>query len=134
MMQQVIPFLRYRDAVAAIDWLERAFGLSRHFVVPDADGGIVHAQLRFGRGMVMLGSAGPNGFGWIQPAEAGGTTGGLYLVVDDVEAHHARAVAAGAAIIYPPRDTDYGSREYAARDPDGHFWSFGSYDPFAAKG
>ena len=62
----IIPTLRYADAPAAVEWLCRAFGFERRLVVPDDDGGIAHAQLVFGRGMIMLGSARDDDFGRLQ--------------------------------------------------------------------
>jgi uncharacterized glyoxalase superfamily protein PhnB len=127
----VMPTMRYRDALAAIDWLERAFGFERHAVYED--GGVVHhAQLRFGSGMIMLGSMPSEGepaFPERVPAEVGAATSSVYVVVRDPDAHHARAKAAGAEILRELTDQDYGSRDYSARDPEGHVWSFGSYRP-----
>jgi uncharacterized glyoxalase superfamily protein PhnB len=125
----VIPAIKYEDAPKAIDWLQRAFGFERHFVVEGEGGRIDHAQLARPGGMVMLGSAGkPDAKNpW---ADA---RGGVYVVVDDIDAHHARAKAAGAEIVMPLRDTEYGSREYSARDFEGNLWSFGTYDPWAEQ-
>ena len=129
----MFPFMGYTDAPAAIDWLCRAFGFEKHFVAPGPDGSIAHAQLRYGNGIVMMGSAAGRRemFGMGVPGDFGAVTGGVYVVVEDVDAHHARAKAAGAEIIRLPADTEYGSREYMARDPGGHIWSFGTYQPFA---
>jgi uncharacterized glyoxalase superfamily protein PhnB len=129
----IIPTMRYRDAAAAIDWLCRAFGFERHLVVPDEHGGIAHAQLTLGEGMIMLGSARDDAFGKLQrtPGDVGGVgTQSPYVVVPDADAHHARAVAAGATVVYPLTDEDYGGRGYSCRDPEGHLWSFGTYDPW----
>jgi len=130
----VIPTMRYDDAPRMLEWLCTAFGFERHFVVPGDGGTIDHAQLRYGSGMVMLGSARKDDE-WHRFVTTvrtlGGATGSVYVVVTDPDAHCARAKAAGAEILYGPRDTDYGSREYAARDPEGHVWSFGTYDPWA---
>src|SRR5690554_1297328 len=107
----IIPTMRYRDAAAAIDWLCRAFGFERHLVVPGEDGTIAHAQLTFRNGMIMLGSARDDDFGRLQktPAEVGGVgTQSPYVIVEDADAHHARAVAAGATVVYPLKDEDYG--------------------------
>lgn len=137
----VIPCLRYRDAPAAIDFLCRAFGFARHAVYADEqDPRIVfHAELVFHGQMVMLGSDAPGPmrerFGWRTPAELGGITGCIYMVVDDADAHAATARAAGAEIVDEPKDNEgYPGRGYMARDPDGHLWSFGTYDPFAPQG
>ena len=130
----IIPALRYRNAPAAIDWLCEAFGFEKHLVVPDEEGGIAHAQLKFGNGMIMLGSAREDRFGDVQvPPDAPDSTvtQSTYVIVDDVDGHHARAVAAGATVLVPPEDQDYGGRLYMCRDPEGNLWSFGSYDPWA---
>ena len=114
----VFPGLRYRDSHGAIDWLERAFGFARHAVFTDDAGEVVHAELRLGPGIVMIGAA--------PECEEGFN---IYVHVEDVDAHHARAARAGAAITRPLADTSYGSREYGARDLEGHYWYFGSYLP-----
>lgn len=129
----VIPTLRYADATAAIEWLCEAFGFKEHLVVPGEDGTIAHAQLVFGNGMVMLGSAGASDFDDLQkpPGALGGVVSqSPYILVDDADQHYARAVAAGAEIVMEIRDQDYGGRGYTCRDPEGHVWSFGSYDPW----
>jgi uncharacterized glyoxalase superfamily protein PhnB len=134
MPAKIIPTMRYRDAVAAIDWLCRAFGFEKHAVYPDDHGGIAHAQLTFGGdSMVMLGSARDDEFNRLQKPirEAGGiATQSAYVVVPDADAHHARAVAAGAEVVYPLKDEDYGGRGYSCRDLEGQLWSFGTYDPW----
>jgi uncharacterized glyoxalase superfamily protein PhnB len=129
----VIPAMRYRDAAAAIEWLCNAFGFEKHLVVPGENGGIAHAQLTFGNGMIMLGSAREDEFGqWVKPpGEIGGVgTQSAYVIVDDAGAHYARAKAAGAEIVTEVEDQDYGGRLYSCRDPEGHLWSFGTYDPW----
>ena len=121
-MTTIIPALRYTDARAAIDFLVAAFGFTEHAAYED-DGLIGHAELRLDDAWVMLGDTRsgrtdlPHG-----PAT-------IYVVVDDPDAHHDRAVAAGAEIVRELTDQDYGSREYAARDPAGNVWSFGTYRP-----
>jgi len=133
----IIPCLRYRDARAAIDWLCRTFGFERHAVY--ADGDVVHhAQLVFGNGMVMLGSAATTGAfaeHVAQPDQAGGReTQAPYVVVADCAAHYARARATGAEIVDEYAERDYGGAGYACRDPEGHLWWFGSYDPWKPGG
>ena len=137
----LIPCLRYADAPAAIAFLCDAFGFSRQAVHADAtDPAIIHhAQLLLDGNMIMLGSARPSEtqalYGWKTPAEAGGVTMCICAVIDDPDAHHARAVRAGADIIRPPYDNGgYPGRAYDARDPEGNVWNFGSYDPFAEGG
>ena len=130
----VIPCLRYRDAPAAIDWLCRVFGFERHLVVPNEDGTIAHAQLALGNGMVMLGSVIDSDFGKLmtQPDVIGGAeTQASYLVVADADVVHARAIDAGARIVLPLVDQDYGGRGFSCADLEGRLWSVGTYDPWA---
>jgi uncharacterized glyoxalase superfamily protein PhnB len=134
----IIPGFRYVDARAAIGFLCEAFGFERHAVHADAVDPtlIYHAQLTLGAGMIMLGSARPDDtqrlYGWKTPAEAGGSTLSLYVYVADPDAHCAKAREAGAEIITEPHDNEgYPGRGYAARDLEGHVWSFGSYNPWA---
>ena len=131
----VIPTVRYNDAAAAIEWLCEAFGFEKHLVVPGGDGTVVHAQLVFGNGMVMLGSARESGFDNLQkpPSDLDGAVSqSPYIIVEDADKHYARAVAAGAEIVMEIKDEDYGGRDYSCGDPEGHVWNFGSYDPWAA--
>ena len=127
--QAFFPGMRYVDAPAAIDWLERAFGLQRQAVYPGPDGTVAHAQLTFNGGMIMLGSYKEDVFQYKTPRQAGGVTQAVYVYVPDIDAQFARAKAAGAEIVVPLKDTDYGSREYSARDLEGHLWHFGTYLP-----
>jgi uncharacterized glyoxalase superfamily protein PhnB len=129
----VIPAIRYRDANAAIEWLCKAFGFEKHLVVPGENGTVAHAQLSFGNGMIMLGSARDDEFGRRvkPPRETGGIgTQSAYVIVENADAHHARAKAAGAEIVMEVEDQDYGGRLYSCLDPEGHLWSFGTYDPW----
>ena len=129
----IIPSLRYRDAPAAIEWLCRAFGFEKRAIYPDEHGGIAHAQLTFGNGMVMLSSASDDQWGRriAQPDQIGGReTQCACLIVADADAHYAQAKAAGATIVDEIRDQDYGGRGYSCRDPEGHMWWFGTYDPW----
>ena len=114
----IVPYFTYADPHAAMDFLERAFGLTRVQSYDGEDGALVHAEMAHGSGVVMLGTG-----------EATHGSPGVYVVVEDVDAHHARAVEAGAEIVYPPEDTEFGTRRYRARDPEGHEWSFGTYAP-----
>jgi len=120
----VIPTYQYRDARRAMEFLERAFGFERGHVYEGEDGrDIAHAELRHGDGWIMLGTA-------VQDALATPPgSGTAYVVVDDADALHARAAAAGAEILRAPYDTDYGSRDFTARDPEGNVWNFGTYAP-----
>ncbi len=104
----IFPTLRYRDAEAALEWLKHAFGFTEHAV--HRDDGLVD----------------PSG-------EPKGSPVGLYVVVADPDAHHARAVAAGAEIIRDVEDKPWGSRDYGVRDLDGNRWWFGTYSPYAVQ-
>jgi uncharacterized glyoxalase superfamily protein PhnB len=127
-MQSIYPVLKYEDARAAIDFLERAFGFERHAVYDGEQGGVAHAEIRLGGEYVMLGSTSEGEERFNQGA---GRTS-LYIVVDDPDALHDRARDAGATIERELTDQDYGSREFTARDPEGNVWSFGTYQPWAS--
>ena len=129
---EIIPCMSYHDANAMISWLGEAFGFTEKVVYRGPDNSVAHAELTLGNGMIMLGSAKTDGFGLLQktPRQLGGTSQSAYIMIDDVDAHHARAKAAGAEIVRPLENTDHGSREYSARDPEGHLWNFGTYDPY----
>lgn len=129
----IIPAMHCIDARAAIDWLVRAFGCEAGAVYEDENGGIAHAELWFGGACIMLGSARDNDLGMVLPGAAGGVTQSVYAVVEDADAHFARATAAGAQVVRAIGDTAYGSREYSVRDPEGHLWSFGTYRPTRAR-
>ena len=122
------PCLFYRDAPALIDWLERAFGFKKRLVVPGENGAVAHAELSFGDGVVMVGSARPER-GWVSPRDLSGLNQVISVTVDDPDAHYARAKAAGAEILQELKDEDYGSRGYLTRDPEGNQWYFGTYRP-----
>ncbi len=132
----VISCLSYSDPSAAVEWLQRAFGFQPHAVYKDDSGAVMHAELTFGNGMIMIGPAGKGEFGkrfMTMPGNCGDRcTQAVCVIVDDVDGHHDRAASAGAEIVMKPEDQSYGGRNYAARDPEGHVWSFGSYDPWAA--
>ena len=104
--------------------------------MPGEDGTIAHAQLTFGNGMIMLGSARDDELGRLVrlPRDVGGVgTQSPYVIVDDADAHHARAKKAGAEIVLDIKDEDYGGCGYSCRDPEGHLWNFGTYDPWAER-
>lgn len=128
----VIPFLRYRNPTAAVDWLVDNFGFTRHDVTV-VEGEVVHAELSFGAGTVQLGGGGPDdALGMSSPLDLPGTSQGVYVCVGDdaaVDEHYAKATAAGTKVLYELHDTHYGSRDYGISDLEGHVWSFGSYRP-----
>jgi uncharacterized glyoxalase superfamily protein PhnB len=122
----IFPCLRYEDAPAAIDWLVRAFGFETQMIVPGPDGTIAHAQLKLGPGVIMLGSAREDSLGMKSPRELGGVNQSIYIYLPEVDAHYQRARDAGAEIVMELEDTDYGSRDYTARDLEGNLWHFGT--------
>lgn len=133
MPNYIIPTLKYEDAATAIEWLCQAFGFEKHLVVPGEAGVIEHAQLTLSGGMIMVGSARDTDFDQLQktPRAVGGVgTQSPYIIIDDVDAHCSRAASAGADIVMEPEDQNYGGRSYSCRDPEGHLWNFGSYDPW----
>jgi uncharacterized glyoxalase superfamily protein PhnB len=117
--------ISYRDPKPMLDWLERAFGFERVMVIEDADGNLAHSEMRFGDGLIMVGSE------WSDdhrsPASLGGkNTQSVHVhVADDIDAHCEQARAAGAEIVMKPETQFYGDRTYRARDPEGHIWTFG---------
>jgi len=129
----VVPTLRYRDVAAAIDWLCEAFGFERRAVVHGEDGTVRYAELMFGRGMIMVAPADGSDLDAFMkhPSDMGGVeTQICYLFVADASAHCARAKRAGADIILDIEDEDGKGRGYSCRDPEGHVWNFGTYDPW----
>jgi uncharacterized glyoxalase superfamily protein PhnB len=132
----VMPTLRYRDAATAIDWLCNVFGFEKRGVYPGPNNTIGHAELTLGGGMIMLGSCKDDeyGRGFKPPAELGDIeTRSAYIVVIDADAVYAKAQAAGGKIVRKIQNTDYGSREFSVKDPEGHSWSVGTYNPWAAQ-
>jgi uncharacterized glyoxalase superfamily protein PhnB len=122
-MPSIYPVLKYDDAHAALDFLEAAFGFERVAVHENDDGKVVHAELRLGDDFAGLSSTGAGNPVFDQGV--GQTI--VYVAVDDVDSLHERAKAADAEIVMEPADQDYGSRDFAARDPEGNIWSFGTY-------
>ena len=132
-IRALIPSFTYADAPAAIEFLCRAFGFEKHVVYESTPGIVEHAQLKLGEHFIMLGSARRDSE-WASrtPQDLGGTTGGVYVVLEsdaDVDAHFARAKAAGVTIIRELESPEYGGRNYGATDCEGYRWSFGSYRP-----
>jgi len=128
---RIIPALRYRNGAAAIDWLCAAFGFERKMVMPADGGRVAHAELTLGNGMIMLGDV-ETEYGRLVTAPSYGepVTQGIYVVVEDADAHSARAKAAGAEIVLDIKSEDYGGRDYTVRDLEGHVC--GTYDPWVA--
>ena len=137
MGQRIVPFLGYEDAAGAIDWLERAFGFredrAQRF---EENGTITHAELALGGATIYLST--PAGYASPRTLRAESETArtaydnpwvidGHFVEVDDVDAHHERARAAGAVILREPGDPGHGYRTYTAEDPEGHRWMFGQH-------
>jgi len=119
----VFPSFRYRDAAGAIAWLVDVLGFEVRAVHEAADGSVAHAELSHGSGLIMLGTDRDDAFG----GRVGG--GFTYIAAEDVDGLYERAVAKGADVLKEITDTDYGSRDFSVRDPEGNVWSFGTYLP-----
>jgi uncharacterized glyoxalase superfamily protein PhnB len=131
-MQTIFPILRYKDAREAIRWLCSTFGFVELFSVPESGPTVRHAQLKLGTNVVMLGSVRPDD-SLASPLAVGAATQALYVYVNDLDAHFERTRLVGAQIVGPPKDTDFGSRQYTVRDLEGHLWTFGTYLPAADR-
>jgi uncharacterized glyoxalase superfamily protein PhnB len=130
----LIPATRYRDPERALGFLRDTLGLEEHAVFRDEAGGIVHAQMRLGPGLMMFGPDQGTAFDRLMaaPDEIGGReTTTIYAVVDDVAARFARAEAGGARVLMPLEDQPHGGQSFSVADPEGHIWTFGDYDPTA---
>ena len=122
------PYLSYRDAATALSFLQEVFGFTVSVRWDDSDGTVQHAEATFGEGAVMMGTAEhPSA-----PLEGSSVGQGIYVYVEDVEAHFERAQAGGAGVVYPPENTPWGTRRYRVLDPEGYEWSFGNYRPGTA--
>lgn len=122
----VWPALRYHDAPAAIEFLVEVLGFTKTLVVAGPNGSVAHAELRWTEGgAVMLGSTSDPADGVHDMMKPGGSA--VYVVSDDVDAIHAKAVAAGAEITADLHDTDFGSHTFSLRDTEGNAWTIGSY-------
>jgi uncharacterized glyoxalase superfamily protein PhnB len=125
---RIYPTLRYRDAEAMIRWLKDIFGFTER-VVYRSDGVVRHAELAYGSSILMLGQSRDDEYGRLIGDISGRRTDSIYVAVNDPDALHAKAKAAGARIEMALHNTDYGSRDFACRDPEGNLWSFGTYWP-----
>lgn len=121
----IFATLKYNDANAAIAFLTGALGFREVSVMRNESGAVSHAELAHGDGVIMVGSRTEPGSRF----DTGKAV--IYLDVDDADAHHDKAVAAGATVVYPLVDQPYGSREYAVADAEGNIWSVGTYRPAA---
>jgi PhnB protein len=122
----VTPYLSLDDAAAAIEFYKRAFGATEHMRMPMPDGKVAHAELRIGDSLVMLSDAMQQSI-TRPPKELGGTTGGIFLYVEDVDAAYRKAVEAGATAEVEPTDMFWGDRFGTLVDPFGHHWSMATH-------
>lgn len=131
----LMPLMRYRDLAEAMSWLERAFGFEKQTAVTDSDGEVIYGQMTYRGSLLMLGAVRETDLDKLmrQPDEVGDVeTQSCYIVVDDADEHYARATDAGAEIVLEIKSDGLGRRGYSCRDPQGHIWNFGTYNP--AKG
>jgi uncharacterized glyoxalase superfamily protein PhnB len=131
----VIPSFRYKDAHAAMDWLETVLGFVRQAVYEGPDGTVAHAQMTFGEtGMIMLGAASnenPMAKLVAKPEEIGmRVTSPIYLMVSDCLPVWEKVLAAGANVSQELKTMDYGGSAFSVVDPEGYVWSVGEYDPW----
>jgi uncharacterized glyoxalase superfamily protein PhnB len=133
----VIPGLFYRNAVAMIEWLCSAFGFEKQFVYAGPDGVVMHSQLTFGNGMIMVGSVNngtPASNLLKQPDEIGGAeTQAPYLVVSDIDAIYASAKSAGAKMVIDLEEKGHSGKAFSCCDPEGHVWHIGIFDPWESQ-
>ncbi|KRQ92653.1 glyoxalase [Bradyrhizobium jicamae] len=125
---RVYPTMRCRDAEAMIGWLKDVIGFTERVVYRNG-GTIHHAELAYGPSILMLGQSRDDEYGKLVGDIGGRRTDAIYVAVDDPDSLHARVKAASGRIEMELRDTDYGSRDFACRDPEGNLWSFGTYRP-----
>ena len=130
----IIPTMRYKNARKAIDWLCDAFGFEKHLIVEGENNTISHAKLTYGNSMIMIGSENENEYGkLVKTPESlqGNNTQTPYIVVENIDEHYERAVAAGAKILIDIKDEEYGGRGYTCTDTEEYIWNFGSYNPWS---
>jgi uncharacterized glyoxalase superfamily protein PhnB len=130
----VIPGMRYHDCLGAIEWLCKALGFEKHAVYMGEGSSVMHAELVFGNGMIMLGSA-SNRSDYTKytamPEELGGREmRSISLMVSDCDAAYAQAKAAGAEMVLDLEEKGYGGKAFTCRDPEGYLWNVGMYNPW----
>jgi|SRR5215211_1378548 len=122
-LPRIVPYLLYEDVAGALEFVARAFGFREVLRYADPNGTVTHAEARYEDGVVMMGHPGPD----FRSARRGGGPQQVFVYVDDVDGHCARARGAGAPIVREPENQPYGDRVYAAEDPEGNRWSFGEH-------
>ena len=127
MTQTIYPYLLYHSCEDALEWLSRAFGFEEVLRYTGAEGYVNHAEMKLGDAHIFMGNPGE---GYRNPKEQGGETIGLYVYVDDVDAHCERARSMGANVLRPPEDVEIaGTRLYSVEDLEGHRWMFAQRAP-----
>ncbi|MDQ8698063.1 VOC family protein [Hyphomicrobium sp. LHD-15] len=128
----LMPLMRYRELAEAMSWLEQAFGFEKQIAVSDNDGEVIYGQMTYRGSLIMMGAVRDTDLDKLmrQPDEVGGVeTQSCYIVVDDADAHYVRSLDAGADIVLDIKSDGLGRRGYSCRDPQGHIWNFGTYNP-----
>ncbi|MEO1703528.1 MAG: VOC family protein [Pseudomonadota bacterium] len=113
MQPTIVPYISYQNCAAAIDFLANAFGFQVNVRFDAHDGSESHAELMYGIGSVLVG-----------PPLDVQSRARIFVAVSDLDAHYRHAMAHGAIGVYPPEETDFGSRRYCVKDPEGHEWTF----------
>jgi uncharacterized glyoxalase superfamily protein PhnB len=121
--------LKYQDARKATTWRADASSLQVGTYSPESGDTVDHAEMFYGNGGIMSGSMQDNEYPLATASGSASQAVGIYVIVEDIDAHHAKAQAAGAEMVIDLQNMEYGSREYTARDFEGHLWSFGTYQP-----
>lgn len=133
MNSPIIPGIRYADANAAVDFLQSVLGFTEHQVFRDDAGKVAHAELALGPAVIMVAPALDSPWGRLMklPADIGGyNTQAIYLVVPDADTVYRKVNTAGWKVLIDIKDQSYGGRDFTCRDPGGHVWSIGTYDPW----
>ena len=125
-MPRITPYLFYKDVKNALEWLTHAFGFEKRYEMPDPNGAIMHAEMTLKDGVIMMGPVSLER-GSQSPTELPAVHQSLYIYVDAVDEHFKQAKAAGAEIMFEPDDMFWGDRMYAAKDLEGHHWSFAEH-------
>lgn len=128
----MLTILRYRDCTTALRILTKVFGLQEGVTTEfDAAGNVTHSEIWHGNTGLIIAPVRDTAFGKLmrQPDEAGGVTQRNLYVIESVDEHHDRSVAAGLEIVMPLTTLEWGAREYSVRDHEGHIWTFSDYIP-----
>ncbi len=127
--QVFYPVLRYNDVAAAVAWLARMFQFGKGLMVNGPDGKVQFATMTFGQGTILLSSTPADDLRLASPMSVGSSTAAVHVVIENVDRHYAKTVAAGAEVVRPLEDTGHGSRDYNVRDLEGHIWAFSTSEP-----